>query len=74
MITLSKNRREAKAHKAEVKKAVEELDSIRNQLGEVYVKFNNMTDPSALDACIYEMSALKAKYNYAVRNLKSYFL
>ena len=27
-----------------------------------------------LDTCIYEMSALKAKYNYAVRNLKSYFL
>ena len=69
---MSKNRREAKAHRAEVKKAVEELDSIRN--GEVYVKFNNMTDPSALDTCIYEMSALKAKYNYAVRNLKSYFL
>ena len=74
MITLSKNRREAKAHRAEVKKAVEELDSIRNQLAEVYVKFNNMTDPSALDTCIYHMSALKAKYNYAVRNLKSYFL
>ena len=55
-------------------KAVEERDSIRCQLGESYVKFNNVTDPSALDTCIYEISALKAKYNYAVRNLKSYFL
>ena len=66
---MSKRSREAKARKAEVKKAVEELDSIRCQLGESYVKFNNVTDPSALDTC-----ALKAKYNYAVRNLKSYFL
>ena len=74
MIYLPKRSREAKARKAEVKKAVEELDSIRCQLGESYVKFNNVTDPSALDTCIYEISALKAKYNYAVRNLKSYFL
>lgn len=71
---MSKRRREAKAHKAEVKKAVEELDNIRGQLGEVYVKFNSTTDPAALDTCIYEISALKAKYNHAVRTLKSYFL
>ena len=41
---MSKRSREAKARKAEVKKAVEELDSIRCQLGESYVKFNNVTD------------------------------
>lgn len=58
---MSKRSREAKARKAEVKKAVEELDSIRCQLGESYVKFNNVTDPSALDTCIYEISALKAE-------------
>ena len=74
MIYLSKRSREAKARKAEVKKAVEELDSIRCQLGESYVKFNNVTDPSALDTCIYEISALKSRYNCAVRAIKSFYL
>ena len=71
---MSKRSREAKARKAEVKKAVEELDSIRCQLGESYVKFNNVTDPSALDTCIYEISALKSRYNCAVRAIKSFYL
>lgn len=71
---MSKRSREAKAARPRSRRPWEELDSIRCQLGESYVKFNNVTDPSALDTCIYEISALKAKYNYAVRNLKSYFL
>ena len=74
VITVSKRSRQAKALKADIKKAVEEIDSVRTQLGETYNRFNNLTDPAQLDTCIFEISALKSKYNCAVRNLKSFYL
>ncbi len=74
VIYLSKRSRQAKALRADIKKAVEEIDSVRTQLGETYNRFNNLTDPAQLDTCIFEISALKSKYNCAVRNLKSFYL
>ncbi len=71
---MSKRSRQAKALRADIKKAVEEIDSVRTQLGETYNRFNNLTDPAQLDTCIFEISALKSKYNCAVRNLKSFYL
>ena len=71
---MSKRSRQAKALRADIKKAVEEIDSVRTQLGETYNRFNNLTDPAQLDTCIFEISAPKSKYNCAVRNLKSFYL
>ena len=36
--------------------------------------FLSVSDSAALDACIYEISALKSKYNCAVRAIKSFYL
>ena len=74
MITVSKRSRQAKALKADIKKAVEEVNSVRSQLDDTYNRCNNVTDSAQLDTCIFEISALKAKYNCAVRNLKSFYL
>ena len=71
---MSKRSRQARALKADIKKAVDEINSVRSQLDDTYMRFNNVTDPAQLDTCIFEISALKSKYNCAVRNLKSFFL
>ena len=52
---------------------MEEVNSVRSQLDDTYNRFNNVTDSAQLDTCIFEISALKAKYNCAVRNLKSFY-
>ena len=67
-------RKQRRALRAEYEKALAELDDVRGRLDETYGRFNTVTDEAALDACIYEISALKSRYNCAVRAVKSFFL
>lgn len=67
-------RKQKKAREADYSKAVQELNEVRAQLDETYDRFNAVSDSAALDACIYEISALKSKYNCAVRAIKSFYL
>lgn len=67
---MSLSKKELKAKKAEYRKRADELDSIRSDLRCAYSAFNNVTDPSMTDACIFEISALKSRYNYAVKCLR----
>ena len=67
-------RKQRRALRAEYEKALAELDEVRGRLDETYGRFNTVTDEAALDACIYEISALKSRYNCAVRAVKSFFL
>lgn len=73
LMILSK-RKQRRAIKAEYDKAIAELGDVREQLDETYLRFNSVTDHAALDACIYEISALKSRYNCAVRAVKSFYL
>ena len=73
LITLSK-RSERKARAAEYDKTLGELAAVRARLDETYSRFNAVTDGAALEACIYEISALQSRYNYAVKAVKSFFL
>lgn len=41
------------------------------ELEQAYNEFNNITDPLLMEACIYEINALRAKYNCAVHDLKN---
>ena len=67
-------RKQRKAREAEYRKALEELGHVRRQLDDTYNRFNAVSDEAALDACIYEISALKSRYNCAVRAIKSFYL
>ncbi len=67
-------RKQKRARKAEYEKALAELDEVRGRLNETYGRFNAVTDGAALETCIYEISALKSRYNCAVRALKSFYL
>ena len=47
-----------------------ELHATGQALREAYDKFNYVSEPELVDACVYEISALKARCNYLLRRLK----
>lgn len=71
---MSKKSKQLRLRRAELGKAVEELGEIRAELLDAYRKFDAVTDPSATETCIYEISALRSRYNCAVRNVKSLYI
>ena len=56
---MSSQRKQQRAHRAEVQRV------------RAYNEFDNITDPLLMEACIYEINALRAKYNCAVHDLKN---
>ncbi len=64
------SRKEEKAKKAEMKRRMDELEVIRSRLHCAYSAFDNVTDPTITDACIFEISALKSRYNHALKSLR----
>lgn len=64
-------RKEEKKFKAEYKKRIGEMLEIRSKLASAYSAFDIVTDPDMTDACIFEINALKSRYNYAVTNIKN---
>lgn len=64
-------RKEEKRLKAEYNRRLKELCDIRLQLRRAYAAFDNTTDYDMMDACIYEINALKSRYNSAVVNVKN---
>ena len=67
-------KRAAKARKKDCDRAVCEIDAIRGSLDEAYSHFNDATDTDALDACIYEISALRSRYNTALKHYRRKFI
>ena len=63
-------RKERRRRNAEIQRAVNELLGIRRELRQAENTFDHMTDPNQMDACIFEMNALKARYNCAVIQMK----
>jgi hypothetical protein len=43
------------------------IQELRGQLNYARMRFNEATEPELVDACVYEISALQAKYNYFLR-------
>jgi len=48
----------------------QELLEVNNQLKGAYERFNCVCEPELIDSCIYEISSLKAKYDYLLRCIK----
>ena len=70
---MAKKKRVGKARKKELARAVDEIGSIRSSLSNAYSNFNNVTDPDAMDACIFEISALRSRYNTALKHYRNQF-
>ena len=67
---MSREKKLRKRRIAELKKAAEEVRGIRVELAQANNAFDHMIDPNRMDACIYEINALRARYNCAVRELR----
>ena len=48
----------------------QELQDTARELKNAYEKFNYVSEAELVEACIYEISALKARYNYLLRCIK----
>jgi len=72
-LPMSKKSKQLKMQKAEYQKALEELSGVRVSLSDAYSRFDSITDPYIMDACIFEISALKSRYDCAVRQIKSLY-
>ena len=70
---MSKNKRSEKVRRAELLRYSGEIGTIRENLSEAYSQFNNTSDPDALDACIFEISALRSRYNTALKHYRDKF-
>lgn len=68
---MSKAKKELKRRQAEYNRRINELNDIRAQLQCAYSAFDYVTDKDMLDACIFEISALKSRYNCAVINIRN---
>ena len=66
-------KKEEKRRRAEYQRRLSEMDDIRERLHCAYAAFDNTTDRDMMDACIFEINALKARYNGAVINIKSFY-
>ena len=70
---MSKNQRDGKMRRKELKRVAGEIGCIRSSLDDAYTQFNNTTDPDALDACIFEISALRSRYNTALKHYREWY-
>jgi hypothetical protein len=66
--------REKRKRRSELRQAKAELEEMHVELGEAYASFNSISEPELLDACIYQISALRSRYDTALRRMKrNYF-
>lgn len=47
-----------------------ELDSINAQMKDAYRRFDHTCESELIDACIFEIEALRARYTYLIRCIK----
>ncbi len=68
--TIFGRRRAAHAAEAEREELMEGLRQTRSLLNSAYSQFNTYSDPDLVEACVYEINALRSRYAYYVRQVK----
>lgn len=68
---MASKRKERRRLRTEQKRMTTEMQTIRRELEQSYLRFDELRDPMQLDACIYEINALRAKYSCAVHALRA---
>jgi len=63
------NRRD-RTHQSQQLQLQAELHATGQALREAYDKFNYVSEPELVEASVYEISALKARYSYLLRQVK----
>lgn len=68
---MASKRKERRRLRTERKRITAEMQTIRRELEQSYLRFDELREPMQLDACIYEINALRAKYSCAVHDLRA---
>lgn len=68
---MNADKRLRRTRRAELLRAQSQLGEIRDGLERAYLCFNRSSDPELTDACIYEINALRARYDHVLRHIKS---
>lgn len=63
----------SRAKRREMENAAIEIGRLKDSLDEAYIHFNSTSDPDTIDACIYEISALRSRYNTAYKHYRNIF-
>jgi hypothetical protein len=58
------------ARDADLQPLFDELSGMRGTLEAAYARFNQSTEPELVEACVYEINAAQARYNYLLRRIK----
>lgn len=58
------------ARRSAMQPLFDELDSSRSALEGAYARFDASTEPELIEACVYEINAAQARYNYLLRLIK----
>ncbi len=66
-------RKAQKQRKAELASVNRQLHEVRISLNDAWSIFNNTTDPALTEACIYEINALRARYDHVIKGARTYF-
>ena len=69
---MTHNRKAKLLRQQEHTQLCKEAMSLRCTLDELYDRFDSVTDPAQLDACIFEMNAVMARYDYTIKCLKAF--
>ena len=67
---MNSKRKSSRLYRAELLRAKASLEEIRFALHDAYSCFDRIADPELTDACIYEINALRARYNNELRALR----
>jgi protein subunit release factor A len=70
---MSQKTQQAKARAKELTRLREDISAIQRDLESAYMSFDRETDPAMTEAYIYEISALRARYDHAFHDLKNFF-
>ena len=56
--------------RSELQPLFDDLNNTRSALECAYARFDASTEPELVEACIYEINAAQARYNYLLRRVK----
>lgn len=61
---------EERRRKQSLKRSRKEFDRLSGAINQAYRSFNNTADPVQMDACIYEINALRVQRDSVLREIR----
>lgn len=68
---IKSKRKLERQRREQLKQGREQLAKINTELMTAYTTFDNISDPVLLDACIFEINALRSRRSSVLRDIRS---